>query len=668
MKSNRIIYIFSIALILLGQNKGISIAQAVATQDVVEPKVLPIAELDLVQSVDEAAWSPLSGSLWTGFTMPLDPGVTYHYLDVDNVATNRPLGVGLHPFYLDTHPDPEIFFAYWDARGVNAEAAPGSWQEVMWQIINKTLPIFYLKVSDDGMGGQSFMLVDGLLYAIYLSDEYHLRVNGDYLAGYYTYKGDIEDHLGNVNSYTVSIFFTDETTSYQHLPIILNGHPGLPPIFGVQSDQIQFSTILDKAEAANVYWMRNFAVSWEDIEPERYDPPVYNWNAIDESALQEASAHGLELILTVRFTPYWAQKYEGFSCGPIDDTPLPLNPNETALDAFTQFMQALVERYRVAPYDIHYWEIGNEQDIDPYAVGWLPGHEYAYGCWGDVTDPNYGGGYYAEMLKHVYPGVKSVDPQAKILVGGLLLDCDPTNPPPGRTCAEANFLEGILLNQGADYFDIVSFHAFGYWSYGDPENKEIYDEQHTYWGPRGGLVLGKADFLREVMESYNVDKPLMHSEGALLCIGGPPCPDPDFYEAQADYVVWVYVRNLAANLMGTTWYTLEGPGWRDSGLLSGATERPAYQTYKFMTYELGQANFVQQITQQYPEHPNLRVYEFASFWKNIWVLWTSDHSDTDPPITLPSNTIHVYDKYGTDITPASDQMVVNNPIYIEFLP
>lgn len=666
MKSKHIIYLFSIALILLVQNKGIGIAQAVEAQDVVEPKVLPIAELDLVQSVDEAIWSPLTGGLWTGFTMELDPAEDFHYLDVDNVATNRPLDMGLHPFYLDTHPDPEIFFAYWDSRGVNADADPGSWQEAMWQIINKALPIFYLKVSDDGMGGQTFMLVDGLQFALFLSDEYHLRVDGDYLAGYYTYNGDIEDHLGNVNSYTVSIFFTDETTSYQHLPIIINGHPGPPPIFGVETHQLQYNAILDKAEAANVYWVRNYAVSWEDIEPERYDPPDYNWDAIDESALQEASARGLELIITVKFTPYWAQKYAGYSCGPIDNTPLPLNPNETALDAFAQFMGELVERYSVPPYNIHHWELGNEPDVDPYDVGWEEGHEYNYGCWGDVTDPNYGGGYYAEMLKHVYPEVKSVDPQAQILIGGLLLDCYPTDPL-DNTCINGKFFDGILLNQGADYFDVVSFHAFGYWVHWEPD-KVILDEQHPHWGPRGGLVLGKVDFLREVMESHNVDKPIIQSESALLCIGGPPCPDPDFYEAQADYVVWVYVRNLAANILGTTWYTLEGPGWRDCGLLSGSTERPAYQAYKFITQELGEAEFVEQLTQQYPDHPNLRVYEFASTWKNIWVLWTSNHSDTDPPITLPSNTLHVYDKYGTDITPASDQIVVNNPIYVEFLP
>ena len=40
-----------------------------------------------------------------------------------------------------------------------------------------------------------------------------------------------------------------------------------------------------------------------------------------------------------------------------------------------------------------------------------------FGCWGDNDDDYYGGGYYADMLKMVYPAVKSADPQAQVLIG-----------------------------------------------------------------------------------------------------------------------------------------------------------------------------------------------------------------------------------------------------------
>ena len=64
-----------------------------------------------------------------------------------------------------------------------------------------------------------------------------------------------------------------------------------------------------------------------------------------------------------------------------------------ALDAFAGFMRDLVARYSVPPYNIKYWEIWNEEDVDPSLVGPTSG----FGCWGDATDPYYGGGGYAEF-------------------------------------------------------------------------------------------------------------------------------------------------------------------------------------------------------------------------------------------------------------------------------
>ncbi len=63
-----------------------------------------------------------------------------------------------------------------------------------------------------------------------------------------------------------------------------------------------------------------------------------------------------------------------------------------------------------------------------------------FGCWGDPNDKTYyGGEYYAEMLKRAYPAVKAANPQAIVLNGGLLLDCDPRYPPPGKDCLPADF-------------------------------------------------------------------------------------------------------------------------------------------------------------------------------------------------------------------------------------
>ena len=126
-------------------------------------------------------------------------------------------------------------------------------------------------------------------------------------------------------------------------------------------------------------------------------------------------------------------------------------------------MHALVARYSVALYNIKYWELWNEPDI---ASSNFPG-DNLFGCWGDPNDPYYGGGYYADMLREVYPQIKAADPQGQVLVGGLLLDCDPRL---GAGCEKvknnnqpSKFLEGILRKNGVPFFDGVSFHAYDYY-------------------------------------------------------------------------------------------------------------------------------------------------------------------------------------------------------------
>jgi hypothetical protein len=330
------------------------------------------------------------------------------------------------------------------------------------------------------------------------------------------------------------------------------------------------------------------------------------------------------------------------------------------LDEFAQFMQAVVTRYGVPPYNIKHWEMGNEPDV---YRGTVPPDNF-FGCWGEDNDVYYGGGYYAEMLKRVYPAVKSVDPDAQIHIGGLWLKCDPTDPQ-GEDCNPGNFLEGILRNDGGDYFDIVNFNGYGPYI-----GSLIWDETWPTWGPRGGVVLGKADFLREVMARKGVNnKPLFHSEAGLLCPSTDKdnCnpPGSDFYEAQADYVVWVHVRNLADGIMGTSWYTLSGPGWSDSGLLDeNQNPRPAYYSFQFMAEELHNANFIKKVGLYYDQHPFLRVYEFSKSEKRIWVMWASDEEPST--ITLPVETTKVFDKYGNNITiPTNRQITVKSPIYVE---
>ncbi len=463
--------------------------------------------------------------------------------------------------------------------------------------------------------------------------------------------------LGTANSYgfasseRATLSTTEDLDLTVYLPVLISGMQLRH--FGGEANWYSNLDIQNKARSANVQWMRVLAFSWRAIEEEYQEPRQYNWATIDENALLNLSQRGFNLIGVVRFTPSWAQMYPPNTyCGPVATE---------ALDEFAEFMFQLVKRYSVAPYNILHWEIINEPDVGPLVSDPATPEDQIYGCWGDPNDPYFGGGHYAEMLKLAYPAIKAANPQVKLLIGGLLLNCDPTNPPPNDDCLPSKFFEGILLNQGASYFDYVNFHGYANFNV----HGLITDEIDVRWAHRGGIVLGKIDFLRAVMTQYGINKSIIQSEGALFCrdSNGVYCKPPGtpFFEAQADYVVWLYIRNWAAgNIPVTIWYTVDGPGWQAGGLLDSAQQpKPAYYAYQFMTGQLGNAEYTGQIT----GYTGIRIYAFTRPTKRIWVAWSPDQ--TPYPMTLPSGVIQVLDKYGAVIEPVDNQITVKSPVYIE---
>jgi hypothetical protein len=418
-----------------------------------------------------------------------------------------------------------------------------------------------------------------------------------------------------------------------------------PTIFGTEG-LVLHDWVLERNLDAGTHYVRSPLFSWEAIEPQRTDPPTYLWDPQTEAQILKARQMGFEIIATVKYTPEWAQKIPGVSCGPIA---------EDALSAFAQFMQALIKRYGDYPYRIRYWEIGNEPEyshlfLDPDSV---------FGCWGDVDDPYYGGGHYAKMLRRVYPAVKSVNPQVKILLGGFGLDCDPTDPELAGQCDSVFFLDGILNEGGADYFDIVSYHAYAFHYPG-----EIIDESHPSWHQRGGVVLGKADYLREVMADFGINKPLMLTEIALTCPPwNPNCypPSDDYYQAQADYLVSVYLRAWELDIKSVIWYGMDA-NWRYSGMSPGDSPRPAYYAYQFMINKLADA----ELSTSIELFEDLKGYLFLTESKIIWVLWSKD-LPTGHKVQLPPGILHIFDKYGNTIDiPPNRKIKVSSPIYIEY--
>jgi hypothetical protein len=167
---------------------------------------------------------------------------------------------------------------------------------------------------------------------------------------------------------------------------------------------------VEQANALGAKWVRVF-VPWGDIEPAR-GQHAQNWLAEYDRVLATLPRGG-HAIFDVVGAPAW-ENGSGASNAP------PANPADYA--ALVHF---LAQRWagKVAAY-----EIWNEED----ASRW----------WAGAPDP----GAYTRLLQSAYSAVKSADPGAAVVLGGL-------------TGNDYNFLQGVYEAGGKGYFDAVGVHT-----------------------------------------------------------------------------------------------------------------------------------------------------------------------------------------------------------------
>ena len=430
----------------------------------------------------------------------------------------------------------------------------------------------------------------------------------------------------------------------------------IPTIYPLHGIEIHRLANIIPVKQAGAYLMRRNALLWSKIEPNEGDR---NWQAQSalEIELKTASEQGLQVILIVRSTPLWAQKLPDYYCGPI-------KPEKLA--SFAAFMADLVARYSVPPYNVKYWELGNEPDVLPAEVP----PDNLYGCWGQKEDPYNGGEYYAEMLKVTYPQIKASDPQAQVLVGGLAMICDPVNPPetlPGSgelvDCTATKFLEGILKNGGGKYFDGVSFHAYDY--FGKKNGRYANNSWNSAWNTTGPTLVAKALYLRSLLTQYGVqDKFLMNTENGILCGSSGEesyCLTDAFKNMKASYLAECYAASLAVGLRTNVWFSITG--WRGSGLLDDMGQpNSAFTAYHASVDRLNGASYKSEIT----VYPGVKGYEFTRGDLRVWVLWALD--EAIHLVKLPKVPVAVYDVLGTPATISQEISVALAPIYIEWKP
>jgi Cellulase (glycosyl hydrolase family 5) len=420
----------------------------------------------------------------------------------------------------------------------------------------------------------------------------------------FDYTGDGTDRIGIFRPSLGLWAIRGTSRSYfggsQDIPIAAPHHWAIPtlPDFGLELTQPNWDEVhMDKVIEAGAGTTRMGYLSWARLEPENTSPDNYLWEEYD-SWIALYGEKGLTPVVIIADIPSWA----GEICsGPFYDE---------ARDDFAQFVGAVVSRYSQPPYNIKYWELFNEPD------GTRQIYEAAISTWG------YYGKEYADMLKSAYPAIKAADQTAQVIMGGLAYDNFIAD---GGHFYE-RFINDVIENGGADYFDILNFHYY-------------YFARETW-----GNIIGKADALKTVLAGYGVNKPMICSE-----VGIWGYEDDYHLDLQARYVPMVYTRGLSASLDSILWFPLasqEGVAF-EGGLLreEDFSSKPAYQSYQTLTAELAEYKFKSVLD---TGDWNLEGYEFVSrpTGKSKYVIWAAE--DTSGSLSFSYAGIRVVSIYGSE--------------------
>ena len=148
---------------------------------------------------------------------------------------------------------------------------------------------------------------------------------------------------------------------------------------------------------------------WSDIEPE---PGKFVFAKYD-TIVSTLAKDNIQLLGILDYSTDWASACGRWNCPPVDNS------------RFINYAAEVIRRYKGK---VKYWELWNEPDSSVY---WSPQD--------GLTS-------YCRLLKQVYIQAKKIDPDCKILNGGLATGLAAVNK--------------LYDNGAGDYFDILNLHIF----------------------------------------------------------------------------------------------------------------------------------------------------------------------------------------------------------------
>lgn len=209
-------------------------------------------------------------------------------------------------------------------------------------------------------------------------------------------------------------------------------------------------------------WVR-FQMEWSQFQA--HGPESWNPLPMDR-VIQDLSSSGLNILIVVAKAPDWA-----------------LDPSGNRLLAdygdFERFMEFVSDRYAGK---VEAWEIWNEQNLAHEVNGTVRAADYV------------------ELLKAGFTGVRSGDPEAKVVFGGLTPNG--VNDPSIAIDDVQYLTEVYEANNGEvkDYFDIMGAHVSA--TQTTPDNSWPDNPGPEGWSDHPSFYFRRAEELRQVMVDH----------------------------------------------------------------------------------------------------------------------------------------------------------------------
>jgi len=263
----------------------------------------------------------------------------------------------------------------------------------------------------------------------------------------------------------------------------------------------ELARTLDAYKTAGARWIR-FDINWSVVQWN--GSTSYNWAPFDR-VVDAASVRGLRVLGLLVQTPPWARSTSGDSYQPPAD-----------LNNYSRFAKAAVQRY--VSKGVRHWEIWNEPNYSTY---WAPAPDAAR---------------YTAMLKLAYSAIKSADPGAFVVTGGLA----PWGAYGEYTSLRVNplnFLERMYAAGAAGSFDAVGwhpytvpagieYHTWSAWSQMSETNPSALsmmsgrgDGAKQIWATEMGAPTGGPNSISESGQAQHVTD--VHAKWQTLSWGGP---------------------------------------------------------------------------------------------------------------------------------------------------